>query len=861
MAFFKSNNSQTAKEAGRKFFNKRLLASGIYCFLILGSYTFFILGSFGKYYYPEDIITDQQGNVYVTDPGIPGVYKFDSQGDKQLTIGSDGSADGQFQRIFGPNQTTVDNTGFIYVLERSRNKVQKFDAQGKFVQSWAVPEDTKYVLAGSANELYLGFAKEPYLLKTDSAGKIDENWKLQLETPAKGIDAAIVNRQGALYIRIGKTVSQISPAGTILNSITLENFAQKNYESFQVDAQGNFFVSGNEQAQKFDSQGKLLGTWDIYETDSKSWRRNATIDGSGNIYTSSSESGYITIKKFSPEGKAVKEWSYGWSDWFKYGGYIASLIIISILGVFLRGWSATPKSVVVGQPLPASVEQYIDSPHLLRDSLDLKTLNNQPRPSNISNSGALAVLLFSIGSLIAILIFVALFAMQQPNWLLIGLGAIALVPIFWGVVVITLKEKKKIDNRKAELNSLVRQVMGTLPDANRSLFINSDSIATGQNSTATILFSWLFIGLFGFGLLVFLTTATGFTRNWPVWFSHSMLAGIFSGGVLGMLWLNNALRPAKPHVIKLTRPEFRALAKRAGVWFAGFVLLTIVFDILGTLANIRNVSTLFSIISVVVIVVGYIYLLSGFLIVPDKWFYQALNAGDYEQALRRASYLRSLSNTNTACQMQFITLQQAGRFAEAEYLVQEALAKISDPYAQQLELSAPLTWLGCLRLNQERYAEALFLLENAIKCNPTARRNLTNLAEVYLWANANPYRAQELLDKARKDDSNLFLVGLLQPSIWGNYHINRGWALARSGQPADNEIALAFKKTDKKCRPGLASMHNRAAKIMLERGESGRAIEHLVQAELIDPQGFHGQRAGQNRQLLTSSPSSQHELI
>jgi len=77
----------------------------------------------GEFFNPQNIATDSEGNVYVTDLGNRRVQQFDNDGTFLKAWGSSGSGAGQFNSISG---IAVDENS-VYVVDNQLSKIQKFD--------------------------------------------------------------------------------------------------------------------------------------------------------------------------------------------------------------------------------------------------------------------------------------------------------------------------------------------------------------------------------------------------------------------------------------------------------------------------------------------------------------------------------------------------------------------------------------------------------------------------------------------------------------------------------------------------------------------------------------------------------------
>ena len=90
------------------------------------------LGTPGKFSFPQNVATDELGNVYVTDLGNMRVQKFNNDGTFLNAWGSSGTGPGQFS---SPSGIAVFN-GSAYVVDTQQHRVQQFDLDGSFISSW-----------------------------------------------------------------------------------------------------------------------------------------------------------------------------------------------------------------------------------------------------------------------------------------------------------------------------------------------------------------------------------------------------------------------------------------------------------------------------------------------------------------------------------------------------------------------------------------------------------------------------------------------------------------------------------------------------------------------------------------------------
>jgi len=96
----------------------------------------------GQWVSPLSTATDSQGNIYVSDLGLPDefflsnpyakVIKYDSNGNFIKNIGSGGTAQGQFITPYG---IAIDGFDNLYVSDGFGSKIQQFDTNGNYISA------------------------------------------------------------------------------------------------------------------------------------------------------------------------------------------------------------------------------------------------------------------------------------------------------------------------------------------------------------------------------------------------------------------------------------------------------------------------------------------------------------------------------------------------------------------------------------------------------------------------------------------------------------------------------------------------------------------------------------------------------
>src|SRR6476661_320847 len=123
----------------------------------------------GQFLYPNSIVLDSIGNVYVSDNGNSRIQKFDSNGNL-ITKWAVGSGNGQLN---SPGGIAVDSNGNVYVSDYNSNSVIKFDSNGNLITKWAVSNPEDLTVDSNGNVFvtnYIGVSK------FDSNGNLITKW-------------------------------------------------------------------------------------------------------------------------------------------------------------------------------------------------------------------------------------------------------------------------------------------------------------------------------------------------------------------------------------------------------------------------------------------------------------------------------------------------------------------------------------------------------------------------------------------------------------------------------------------------------------------------------------------------------------
>lgn len=177
----------------------------------------------------------------------------------------------------------------------------------------------------------------------------------------------------------------------------------------------------------------------------------------------------------------------------------------------------------------------------------------------------------------------------------------------------------------------------------------------------------------------------------------------------------------------------------------------------------------------------------------------------------------------------------------------ETLAKAAIAQAQQaniLYLSSSLNLLGLSLMHQKRAAEAMPLIEIAIRLSPTNTPLLNSAAEIYFHEDTDPDRALELTDFTHK-----YGQASLSGRILGHDYklINAGlraWALTKLGRLDEGNALIqhAINRVSTKYHIGIVYLYYMRGKIEEAKGNTAQAAEWFTKASQSDS-GLYGQLA------------------
>jgi streptogramin lyase len=302
------------------------------------------------------------GYLYVTDEALDRVQEFTSTGGFVRKWGSPGSGPGQFS---DPTGVAVDSAGNVYVADYANIRIQKFDDQGNYLAEWPAappssgapidisvgPGDLLYVslnsdrirvydtagnhvggwgsqgIADGQFQFLASTAVSPtsvYAIETTSGGRVqifdlvgnfqskwgdygntgDGQFRMPwaIDSGPTG-DAYVVDQANSRVQRFDRDGTFISKWGTM-------GSGPGQFSSpigIAASPSGDVYVADqlNNRVQRFDFAGSYIGEWPVTAP------AGAATDAAGNVYVSTIQGTGSRVKKFSPGGSLLADWSAG----------------------------------------------------------------------------------------------------------------------------------------------------------------------------------------------------------------------------------------------------------------------------------------------------------------------------------------------------------------------------------------------------------------------------------------------------------------------------------------------------------------------------------------------------------------------
>lgn len=223
---------------------------------------------------PHGLHVDRQGNVWVTDDvgsrdidtvsegkGHQ-VFKFSSDGELLMTLGSPGIPGNRTQTFNMPSAVLVAPNGEIFVGDghgpRSNARIVKFNSRGEYLMTWGSPGEgpnqfhTPHALAmDSAGRLFVGDRGNARVLIFDQSGNFLDEWK-QFGRPS----GMFIDDNDLLYVADSSSSNTPRSNPGFEEGIRVGSVRDGRVTLFILDPD----ASGSQEGVVADSEGNIYGS-------------------------------------------------------------------------------------------------------------------------------------------------------------------------------------------------------------------------------------------------------------------------------------------------------------------------------------------------------------------------------------------------------------------------------------------------------------------------------------------------------------------------------------------------------------------------------------------------------------------------
>ena len=250
------------------------------------------VGTVAKFWQPNGISTDLNGNVYVADTGNKKIRKITPSGDVTTFAGTtQGFTDGAgtVAKFYTPSGVTTDASGNVYVADTNNNKIRKI-----------IPSGVVSTIAGTTSGFADGTAipaqfNNPYSVATDNNGNIyvaDSDNNSIRKISSNGIVSTLAGSTKGYLDGTGSTAKFDKPCGIATDTNGNVYVADtNNYKIRKITPNGIVTTLAGS------TMGYLDGTGNIAQFNSPN---GIATDAGGNVYIG--DTGNNRIRKITPSG-------------------------------------------------------------------------------------------------------------------------------------------------------------------------------------------------------------------------------------------------------------------------------------------------------------------------------------------------------------------------------------------------------------------------------------------------------------------------------------------------------------------------------------------------------------------------------
>ena len=240
--------------------------------------------------------------INVIDVPVPGDYTFTTQ------WGSRGSNDGQF--VY-PEGLVMDGSGTLFVVDQGNNRIQGFDRNGTFMQKWGtsgsgegefdVPRD---IGADGEGNFYVTDTWNARIQQFDSTGSFVSEWGSYGSGDGQFtyLYGVAVDTAGDVYVTDADQIQKFSRDGTFITKWGTSGTGDGQFNSamgIAADSGGNVYVVdwGNNRVQKFDSNGTFITKWGAPGSGDGAFSgpKGIAVDDANNVYVADAKNHRIQI--------------------------------------------------------------------------------------------------------------------------------------------------------------------------------------------------------------------------------------------------------------------------------------------------------------------------------------------------------------------------------------------------------------------------------------------------------------------------------------------------------------------------------------------------------------------------------------